>query len=120
AIDSYFKEAVGYAGTVKCTSNDGQAILPANVTLSDGFGMGSVTLKTAGTFTVTATDTAVPALTGTSTPIGVAPSAVTKFGVTAPATAAAGTAFSITVAALDAYNNTVTGYAGTVQFSSSD
>ena len=45
---------------------------------------------------------------------------VTHFAVTAPTSATAGTAFSFTVAALDASNNTVTGYTGTVHFTSSD
>jgi hypothetical protein len=40
--------------------------------------------------------------------------------VAAPATATAGTAFNITVTALDAANHVVTGYSGTVHFSSTD
>jgi hypothetical protein len=40
--------------------------------------------------------------------------------VTAPASATAGTAFSFTVTALDQFNNIATGYAGTVQFTSTD
>ena len=43
-----------------------------------------------------------------------------KFSVTAPATATSGTAFSITVKALDASGNVVTGYAGTVHFTSTN
>lgn len=49
----------------------------------------------------------------------VGPSA-THFSVVAPATTIAGTAFSFTVNALDASNNVVSGYRGTVSFSSSD
>jgi len=44
----------------------------------------------------------------------------THFSVTAPGTATAGTAFSVTVTALDASNAVVTGYTGTVHFTSSD
>src|SRR5262249_57455888 len=40
--------------------------------------------------------------------------------VSAPATATAGTSFSITVQAVDDLNNTVSGYRGTVHFTSSD
>ena len=40
--------------------------------------------------------------------------------MTAPGTATAGTAFSVTVTALDALNAVVTGYTGTVHFTSSD
>ncbi|NVN89673.1 MAG: hypothetical protein HXX11_03645 [Desulfuromonadales bacterium] len=42
----------------------------------------------------------------------------THFAVTAPATATAGTALSFTVTALDDSNATVTGYSGTVHFTS--
>ena len=42
------------------------------------------------------------------------------FEVTAPATATAGTALAFTVAAKDAANNTITGYTGTVHFTSTD
>jgi len=44
----------------------------------------------------------------------------THFAVSTPATATAGTAFNFTVTAKDAFNNTVTGYAGTVHFTSTD
>jgi hypothetical protein len=46
--------------------------------------------------------------------------AATHFSVTAPGTATAGTPFSVTVTALDASNAVVTGYTGTVHFTSSD
>jgi uncharacterized repeat protein (TIGR01451 family) len=46
--------------------------------------------------------------------------AATHFSVTAPGTATAGTAFNVTVTALDASNAVVTGYTGTVHFTSSD
>jgi hypothetical protein len=58
---------------------------------------------------------------GSSSPPPLQPAVVTHFSVT-PATAApiAGTAFNFAVTALDASNNTVSTYAGTVHFSSSD
>jgi len=46
--------------------------------------------------------------------------ALDHFVVTAPATATAGTAFDVTVTAVDAVGNTVTGYTGTITFSSTD
>jgi PKD repeat protein/photosystem II stability/assembly factor-like uncharacterized protein len=52
--------------------------------------------------------------------IGAPGPGATHFSVSAPQSAAAGTAFGITVTALDSSNNTVTGYSGTVHFSSSD
>src|SRR5262249_9635430 len=44
----------------------------------------------------------------------------THFSVTAPNSATAGTAFNVTVTALDQSDNLVTGYTGTVHFTSSD
>jgi hypothetical protein len=48
------------------------------------------------------------------------PGGATTFTVSAPASATRGTAFSLTVTAKDQFNNTVTGYSGTVHFTSSD
>jgi hypothetical protein len=45
---------------------------------------------------------------------------VTHFGVTGPSSTVPGAPFSITVTALDAADNVVTGYTGTVTFSSTD
>ena len=47
-------------------------------------------------------------------------SALDHFVVSAPATATAGSAFDVTVTAVDAAGNTVTGYTGTITFSSTD
>jgi Galactose oxidase, central domain/Kelch motif len=46
--------------------------------------------------------------------------AATHLSIAAPANVAAGTAFNIMVTALDASNNVVTGYSGTVHFTSTD
>ena len=43
-----------------------------------------------------------------------------SFTVTAPASATAGTAFTVTVTAKNGSNATITGYVGTVHFTSSD
>ena len=74
ARDALNNGASGYTGTVHFTSTDGQAVLPANSILSigEGFANFSVTLNTAGSETITATDTVTPAITGTSNSIGVA------------------------------------------------
>jgi ELWxxDGT repeat protein len=50
----------------------------------------------------------------------VAPSVVTHFNVSTPASSTAGVPFTVTVTALDQFNNVVTGYTGTVHFTSSD
>jgi subtilisin-like proprotein convertase family protein len=66
AQDAYGNTATGYAGTVHFTSSDGQAVLPVNSTLLNGTGSFSVTLKSAGSQTLTATGTAGGTLTGSA------------------------------------------------------
>ncbi|MEN3370959.1 MAG: hypothetical protein V7609_3102 [Verrucomicrobiota bacterium] len=119
ALDSGDNVVTNYTGTVRFTSNDPSATLPANSTLTNGTGTFSATLRTAGNRTITATDTSTAA-TGTSNTIVVAGAAATHFSVVAPANATAGTAFNFTVTALDQFNNTAAGYTGTVRFNSTD
>ncbi len=119
AQDAYNNTATGYAGTLHFTSSDAAAVLPANATLTNGVGTFSVTLKTAGSQTLSATDTVTGSLAASGA-VNVSPAAASHFLVSAPASAAPGTAFNFTVTAQDAYNNTTTAYAGTVHFTSSD
>jgi hypothetical protein len=118
ALDASNNVVTTYSGTVHFTSSDSQAVLPANSTLTNGTGTFSVTLKTAGAQTVTATDT-VTGISGTSGSISVS-GAATHLSVTAPGSFTSGTAFNFTVSALDASNNIVTSYSGTVHFTSTD
>jgi len=120
AEDQFNNTATGYGGTVKFTSSDGRAVLPSNSTLAAGQGVFSVTLKTVGSQTVTATDTVTSSITGFSPPITVTPAAANHFVVAAPATAAKGGPFVFTVTARDPFGNLDTNYGGTVVFSSSD
>lgn len=120
AADASEATATGYTGTVHFTSTDGSAVLPANATLTNGVGSFSATLKTAGSKTITATDTVTGSINGTSGSIAVGAAAATKLTVSAPSSATAGTSFNATVTAQDAFGNTVTGYAGTVHFTSTD
>jgi hypothetical protein len=121
AYDAYGNVATGYTGTVHFTSSDGQAVLPADATLTNGTGTFSATLETAGTQSLTAADAANPALTATETGIAVSPAAASTFQVAGfPSAVTAGTAATFTVTALDAYGNVATGYTGTVHFTSSD
>ena len=126
AKDAFGNTATGYTGTVHFTSSDGAAVLPADYTFVAGdngthtFTNGA-TLKTAGTQSITATDTVTGTITGTQSGITVNPAAATTLtvsGFTTPTTA--GAAHNVTVTAKDAFGNTATGYTGTVQFTSSD
>jgi hypothetical protein len=119
ALDATNSTVTTYSGTVHFTSTDGQAVLPANSTLTNGTGTFSVTLKTTGSETITATDRVTVLITGTSNAVNVSGPA-THLSVTALATAQAGTDFNFTVTALDASNNTAPGYSGTAHFTSTD
>ena len=66
AKDAFSNVATGYAGMVKFSSTDAQAVLPANSALTNGTGTFSATLKTAGTQIITATDTVTSSVTGSS------------------------------------------------------
>src|SRR5439155_26678975 len=59
-------------------------------------------------------------LNGADAGLTVNPAAASKFVISAPATIQPGVAFSLTVTVKDAYGNVVTGYAGTIHFSSTD
>ncbi len=120
ALDAGDNTVTNYTGTVHFTSSDGQAILPADAMLTNGVGTFSSTLETAGSQTITATDTTTSSITGTSNTVSVSSAAATHFAVSAPASATAGTAFNVTVTALDPFDNTVSGYADAVHFTSSD
>ncbi len=129
AQDAFGNTATGYVGTVHFTSTDGQATVPANYTFTNGAGADNgthtftngVTLKTAGTQSITVTDTGTGSITGTQSAITVNPAGAATYavsGFTNPTTA--GVAHSVTVTAQDAFGNTATGYRGTAQFTSSD
>ncbi|HYV40037.1 MAG TPA: FG-GAP-like repeat-containing protein, partial [Gemmataceae bacterium] len=120
AEDQFNHTAAGYTGTVHFSSTDNKAGLPADVTLSNGFGFFATILKTAGSQTLTVADKANSALMGTTSAIVIGPAAVNHFGLAVPANAATGSAFNFTVTALDPYNNVLTNYSGTVHFTSSD
>ena len=114
----------GYLGTIHFTSSDVQAGLPANFTFTaadDGTYTFTVTLKTAGSQSITATDTTTSAITGTLSGISVSPAAASQFVLSGlPSTTTAGVSQTVTVTAEDPYGNVATGYTGTVQFTSSD
>ena len=66
------------------------------------------------------TDTTTASLSGTQAGIVVNPAAASQFIIIAPSSVTAGTRFTLTVKVEDAYGNVVTGYRGTIHFSSTD
>ncbi|HEX8699879.1 MAG TPA: hypothetical protein VF815_13635 [Myxococcaceae bacterium] len=119
AVDAFANVVPSYTGTVQFTSDDAQASLPGDYTFTPadaGSRMFNLTLATAGSHQVTVTD----GTRNASATVAVSPGAVTRLAFTAPATTTAGASFNVTVRALDAFDNVVTGYTGTVQFTSDD
>ena len=103
-----------YTGTLHFTSTDTAATLPANATI--GAGTFTATLGTAGTYTVTATDTLTVAYTSGITAVGVNGQLVTA----SPATVTASTVFYFAIRARDVNDITVPSYGGTVHFATTD
>jgi FG-GAP-like repeat len=128
ALDRFGNPDPGFNKTLHFTSTD----LTPGVTLPADYAFvptdngthtfTGVTLLKAGARSVSATALGVNWLYPKATaPVKVSAGAVSKFLVTGfPATIAANVAHTFTVTAQDAYGNTVTNYAGTIQFASSD
>jgi hypothetical protein len=123
AEDRYGNIATGYRGSVRLSSSDSQATLPGTYAFNsndNGTHSFNVTLKTAGSQSITATDVAAASLTGSQTDILVVPAATSKLDIAAPASIAPGVPFDLTVTARDPFNNVATGYRGEIHFTNSD
>jgi hypothetical protein len=119
--DVFGNPAPNYQGTVHFTSSDVQAGLPADYTFTNadnGTHVFSVTVKSAGVQTVTATDSVTKALTGVVSTI-VTPAATATLSVSGGG-GYIGTAIPVAITAHDAYGNLTPSYAGTVHLVSSD
>jgi hypothetical protein len=119
AKDRYGNMATSYTGTLRFSSSDAQAVLPGSYTFTSadrGAHTFSSTLKTAGSQTLTAVDTANATLTATvSTLVG--PGVATRLEVSGlPDPYTAGVLASPVVKARDANGNVATEYRGTITF----
>lgn len=136
AVDAKWNPVGSAAPTVALSSPDPNANLPGPGTLSNGSRVFSVTFQTAGSWTVTATDTANQLLPGTSSAVTVNSGSATQLEVLLPGeTAAPGKSpgkrgaplaqapkrpFNVSVSAVDAYFNPVSAATPTVAITSSD
>jgi hypothetical protein len=124
ALDSDGNPLPSYTGTVHFTSTDAQAALPSDFAFmpSDhGTHTFTVTLKTAGTESITVTDTGPTAFGGIQADITVNPAAPSTFQVSGfPSPIFVGNSGGFAVTAFDAYGNLASNYTGTVHFTSSD
>jgi hypothetical protein len=122
--DAFGNTVTDYLGTIHFSSSDSLATLPADYTFTaadHGVHTFSALFETAGNQSLTVTDTLNASITGTQSAIAITSAAADHFAV-APGvtTTVAGTPFDVTVTVQDAYGNTVTGYTGTMAFSSAD
>jgi Ca2+-binding RTX toxin-like protein len=121
-------EASGHADgrftdTVRFTSTDPQAVLPPDypfTSTDQGTRSFTVTLKTAGLQTITATDVVRPAIKGSAGGTVSAGAAATLSVSAFPIADVSGVAHPVIVTTLDAYGNKAGAYRGTVQLSSTD
>jgi uncharacterized repeat protein (TIGR01451 family) len=125
ALDAANDLVPSYAGTIHFTSSDGSASLPADYTFTPADAgvhtfVGGVTLTTAGSQSVTATDLANGSITGSEITFVDAASAATfsVTGISSPTVV--GSPQTVTVTVEDPYGNVVTGYFGTIRFTSTD
>ncbi|WP_375765809.1 hypothetical protein NR798_29400 [Archangium gephyra] len=119
ALDAKGNRATSYAGKVRISSLDAAMELPADASFSQGVALVSVAFRTPGNQTVTATEVG-GTLTATTSSVKVTSAEAARIVLsgTGPATAGGASAFTATV--VDTFGNTVTGYRGTVGFSSTD
>jgi Beta-propeller repeat len=123
ARDANGAVAPSYRGTIHFTSGDAQAGLPADFTFTNadqGVHTFAVTLKTAGSRFIAATDIAITNINGSESGIVVKPAAASLLLLSAPTSVTHGVVFSLMLTVEDAYGNVVTGYMGTLHFTSSD
>jgi hypothetical protein len=118
AEDQYGNLATGYGGTVHFTSTDGQAVLPADAALDHGSGTFDVTLDTAGNQSVTGTIIGNPSLNSSEANLLITPALASEFVITSDGSSTPEA--TVIVTAVDPYGNTVTGYDGTIHFTSTD
>src|ERR1041385_8128012 len=110
------KAAPGFRGTVHLTSTDAQATLPADIVFgaSDaGVKQVTVTLKTAGSAALLATEITGKAAAAGSATLTVRPAAAHSYQLsTLPGAAIAGESMVLTVTVLDIFGNVATSYTG--------
>jgi hypothetical protein len=120
ALDSLGGVGTGYTSTIHFSSSDVQAGLPGDYTFTSadaGVHTFTVTLKSAGSKFLSATEVGGTVTGGTF--VNVTPAAAAGLTL-AGSGGSIGVARPITIVARDIYGNFVTGYTGTVHFTSSD
>lgn len=123
AKDSMNNIVTDYTGTASMTSTDEAAgyLGDLNFTAADaGVKYALVTLYTTGVWKIYVQDDIFTGINGTSNNINVGAGTLAGFVVEAPDIVKQDTPFTFEVTAVDAYDNIITGYTGTVSFTSTD
>ena len=121
-VDASGNPVPNYTGTIHFTSSDTRAGLPADYTFTaadQGKHTFQVTFKTPGAQTIRAADPSNSAVASSANVTVIAVAQVLSVGGLGQTTTA-GTPQSVTVTLTDGLGNVVTGYVGTVHFTSSD
>lgn len=121
--DAFGNRYTGFTGTVKFSSSDVKAGLPASYTFTAadaGVHVFSATLKTAGSQSITVTNASNAAVLGTQSGIQVTAAVAASLVMSAPSSVTQGVGFKVTVTAYDAFGNIATGYRGKVTITSTD
>ena len=118
AVDGFGNIATTYNGTAHLTTSDPLATLPPDGAIANGVGFFTITPKTLGNQTITATD-AITGFTVAETVL-VTPGQGVGFTITPVVNAVAGTVQSMKVTVYDAFGNVSTVYRGSMLLSSSD
>lgn len=119
ARDLYGNVATTDNALVHVSSSDPATILPADFSLTNGVGSGSVKLLTEGDQTLSVTDVANPSMTASEVVTGT-PASAGSYVVTGYPSSVAGVAQTFTVRVIDILGKLATKYTNTVYFSSSD
>src|SRR5205823_1138114 len=113
-----------YTGTIHFTSTDSQAALPADYTFvsaDNGAHSFSVTLKTTGTQSLTATDKTTALITGSQAVLSVTAAAASTLLVSGlPASTTAGAAETDILTSPTRRSSDLKSYTGTIHFTSTD
>ncbi len=117
ARDMFGNIATGYTGTAHLAGSDPATFMPADLTMTNGTAVFSVTPMTLGSLTLTATTAS--GLNASQT-VTVTPGWAARLVVTPLAGGVAGTAQPMTVTAYDAFGNLSTVYTGTVLVGGTD
>jgi hypothetical protein len=123
ARDAFGNTATGYRGTVRFSSSDAAAVLPADAAFSaadNGRKSFALSFRKQGAQTFTVRDTAVSGLTVTSAAVAVRSGAAARIQLSLSGTFKVDDPHTLTAQVRDAFGNAVTDFAGSISFASSD